>query len=336
MCAGENAPARSGNVGRMVMSNSATSACVALNFEGALVPEWIQLLPQGSSIEGRDGRRWTLDDPQRVVATFNAEGRDLPVDLNHATQIKGPKGEPAPAVGWIKALDVRDGAIWGQVAWNDAGRTAVAAQEYRFISPVFRFDPKTRSVTRMAGAGLTNNPNLNLAALNHEEAAVKETDMDAAVLEALGLNSDASAADAVAAIAKLKEERTTALNSASFPDPEKFVPKADHELALNQIAELEAQEKAREEEAINTAVDAAIEAGKIAPSSRDFHIAAVKASGVEAFNTALAGLPKIAAPSGLDDKEPGKGAPKLSTEETAVCQQLGISEEDFLAAKSEE
>ena len=73
--------------------------------------------------------------------------------------------------------------------------------------------------------GLTNNPNLDMAALN---AAEEENDPmpDPAVLEALGLNSTASAADAVIAITRLKEARDTALNSAKTPDPGKFVPKA--------------------------------------------------------------------------------------------------------------
>ncbi|MBL4544009.1 MAG: hypothetical protein JKP97_19940, partial [Rhodobacteraceae bacterium] len=30
----------------------------------------------------------------------------LPVDLEHSTEIKGPKGEAAPAVGWMRALRV--------------------------------------------------------------------------------------------------------------------------------------------------------------------------------------------------------------------------------------
>ena len=47
------------------------------------------------------------------------------------------------------------------------------------------------------------------------------------------------------------------------------MPRADHELALNKIKKFEEAEAKREDEAINAAVDAAIEAGKIAPASRD-------------------------------------------------------------------
>jgi len=39
------------------------------------------------------------------------------------------------------------------------------AREYRYVSPVFQFDPKDGSVTRLLRAGLTNNPNLHLTAI---------------------------------------------------------------------------------------------------------------------------------------------------------------------------
>ncbi|WP_444667131.1 phage protease [Cereibacter changlensis] len=93
-------------------------------------------------------------------------GADLPVDFEHATQIKGGRGEPAPAVGWIKAVEARNGALWGRVDWNTDGANAVASRAYRYPSPVFRFDPATKAVLAMVSAGLTNNPNLHLAALN--------------------------------------------------------------------------------------------------------------------------------------------------------------------------
>lgn len=311
-------------------------SAIALNYEGASAPEWIQLTPKGPEIEGRDGRRWMLPNPEAVVAEFKRRGADLPIDYEHATQIKGSKGEFAPAVGWIKDMEVRNGALWARVEWGEDGQQAIASKAYRYISPVFTFARETGEVLQMRSAGLTNNPNLQLAALNREEdAAQKETDMDKAVLEALGLNSDASAADAVVAINKLKEARDTALNSAQQPDPEKFVPKADYDLAINKVSEFEQAEQARAEEAINTAVDAAIEAGKIAPSSRDFHVAACKASGVEAFNSMIEGLPKIGGKTDLDGKQPGKTGTALNAEEKAAADALGISHEDYAKAKEE-
>ena len=42
----------------------------------------------------------------------------------------------------------------------------IAAKEYRYISPSILFDPKTREIMRLQGAGLVHRPNLHLTALN--------------------------------------------------------------------------------------------------------------------------------------------------------------------------
>ncbi len=309
---------------------------VALNLEGAAAPEWIQLTPAGPDIQGRDGRRWTLPSPEEVVAAFQRHGAELPVDIEHATQIKGAKGEPAPAVGWISDMEARDGALWGRVTWTEDGAALLSSRGYRYISPVFAFTKPAGEIVKMVSAALTNSPNLQLAALNSVREE-EETTMDKAVLEALGLNSDATTADAVVAINALKERETTALNRAQSPDPEKFVPKGDYDLAMNRVRELEQVEAERTDEAINAAVDAAIEVGKIAPSSRDFHLAACKAEGgLERFEKMIEAAPVIARNSGLDDKTPGTKAGTLTQEEIAICRQLGIDQKTFAEAKASE
>ena len=100
-------------------------ACaVALNAEGG-APGEIMLLPAGR-IVGLDGRAFANDAPDAVVAAFAAAGFDLPVDLEHATELKGPKGEPAPAHGWIKQLLNRAGAIHARVEWTEDGARLIA------------------------------------------------------------------------------------------------------------------------------------------------------------------------------------------------------------------
>lgn len=161
--------------------------------------------------------------------------------------------------------------------------------------------------------------------------------MDRAVLDALGLAQGATAADAVVAINALKEARDTALNQARTPDPEKFVPKADHDQALNRIAEFEEAEQGRTDAAIEAALDAATEAGKITPASRSYHEATCRQEGgLQRFEEMIAVAPKIVAPSGLGGKDvPGTGE-ALNAEEQAVCAALGMSHEDFKEAKAAE
>lgn len=306
---------------------------IALNLQSGAAPDWVQLLPADGSITGRDGRRWTMPNPDAVVAAFNAASQKPHIDIEHSTQHLGAKGHPAPAVGWFEAVEMRADGLWGRVDWTEEGRNAVASRAYRYLSPVFRFNRSTGEIATIVSAGLTNNPNLDMAALNAAEEKDDAT-MDTAVLEALGLNANASTADAVVAITKLKGDRDTALNAAQTPDPEKFVPKADHDLALNRIKTFEEADKAREDEAINAAVDAAIEAGKIAPAQRDDCIAICQAEGgLDRFNAIVGAAAKITGGTSLDGKTPGAGKTALTAEELAVCQAGGMSEEDFIAAK---
>jgi phage I-like protein len=319
----------------MNLTDCISSQAMALNFAGSEAPAWVHLIPQDGSIKGVDGRTWTMSDAPAVIATFANRGIKLPIDIEHATQVKGSQGEEAPAVGWITELEARNTGLWGKVEWNPRGTELVTSKSYAYLSPVFSFAKATGAVTRMVSAGLTNNPNLDLVALNRATPLKESEPMDNDVLEALGLNSDATATDVVTAIGNLKSAEATALNRAENPDSTKFVPRADHELALNRVRSFEDAEKVSKEADIITAVEAATVAGKIAPASRDYHIAACKAQdGLKNFNAMVAASPEIAPKSGLDTKTPGTTKPALTAEEIATCSALGLSHEDYAAQKA--
>ncbi len=320
------------------------AASVAINFAtGASdVPAWIQLTPPGPGIVGVDGRSWTIDSPEELVSRFNTEGRSLPVDFEHATEIKPKTGEPAPAVGWIEELAVRSGAIWGRVAWNEAGSAAIASKAYRYISPVFWHD-KANRILRMASAALTNQPNFTMTALNRA-AQTEDDNMNlAAIRKALGLGEDADEGAILTAINAMRTEHQTALNNAkgSLPDAEKFVPRATYEAALNRATAAEGEiaegEKAGRDAAIETAVNAAIKDGKVAPADKEFYVASCAAEGgLDRFKAWIEKTPQIAAPSGLDGKTPAKGGSVLSEDEIAACRATGMSEDEFITAKKAE
>jgi len=144
---------------------------------GGTPPEWVQLLPAGPTIAGRDGRSWLFDAQasNAVLSTFNARSDELPIDWEHASQHRAPNGEEAPAAGWIKELAIRAGSLWGRVAWNARAAAQITAREYRFLSPVFDFNPDSGRIARLVCAGLTNFPNLAMTALNRQQ----DTDMGA-------------------------------------------------------------------------------------------------------------------------------------------------------------
>lgn len=333
----------------MVLNQQHTATRAALNFElpqnmsGA--PEWIQLLPGGTALVGRDGRSWINIDPTGLVAEFIADAKDMPLDWEHATELKAPKGEEAPAAGWFKELQVRDdGSVWGRIEWTDKGREAVASKSYRYISPVFIYDPKTGQIIRLTSVGLTNKPNLYLPALNREQHQQQHTQKGTSMeleqlLAALGLPAGTSFAAALNHISQMNTNLATALNAAQNPPLDKFVPKADYELALNRATTAETkladQAKASLETAINAEIETALKAGKITPATVEYHTAQCRQEGgLDRFKAFCQAAPTVAADSDLSKKKPGGTETALNAEEAKVCEMMGLSVEEYKKANN--
>ena len=160
----------------------ATGSPVPLDGAGGKVPVWVKLIPVGT-FKGMDGRGPYHADVKAVAASSQAR-LPAPVDYVHQTQTAADKGQPAPAAGWIVAMEARADGVWGQVEWTPAGRRALANKEYRFLSPVFAHAKGSGEVLRLLGAGLVNNPNImELPILNSaqreppEGAPVQLTDL---------------------------------------------------------------------------------------------------------------------------------------------------------------
>jgi phage I-like protein len=218
---------------------------IELTADGS-VPEWIQLLPAGKDVKGRDGRNWLNDRPEGIVAAFAREGKDIPIDWEHSSELKAPNGEEAPAAGWIKQMEIRNGEIWGQVEWTARAKEQIANREYRYISPVFLYEIATLRISRITSAGLTNRPNLQLAALNTENNERKEISMELAqLLAALGLPATATFAEALNRITAMKSDYATAMNRAENPPLDKFVPRADYDTVVTRATNAEAALKTK-------------------------------------------------------------------------------------------
>lgn len=334
-----------GNKILIVECNSALSASIVhvlnmdmgMTAEATAPPVALMLVPAGPRVEGRDGRGWNNPDPQSLIRFFQENGLDIPVDVEHSTQLKAPKGEAAPAVAWGKSLEVRpDGSVWGTFDWNDSGCAMVMGRQYRYYSPAYIIDSKTMNIVGIKSVGLTNTPNLEVPALNHMQEKGDTMNL-VALLAALGLTSTATFEDALNSITKMKGDLTVALNSAASPPLDKFVPKGDYDLALNRATDAEgkltAQAKATLETAINSEIEGALKLGKITPGTKDYHIAQCQQEGgLDRFKAFVAAAPITAADSNLDKKIPGATATALNAEEQKVCTALGISEEDYRKA----
>ena len=311
----------------------------------AAAPEWIELLPAGV-FYGRDGRGpFRLDDPTAVIASTTAlqMNAGVPIDYDHATDFGAPEGRPAPAAGWIRELEVRAGAVWGRVEWTARAQSSIVAREYRYVSPVFQFDPKDGVVTRLLRAGLTNNPNLHLTAIAASRTAAahnqtKDEQMEFPTQELrdlLNLDADATVADLLAKVRELRtagDAASSQSTSTHAHDPAHYVAIAEFERALTELNALKA-DRARERAAHT--VEDAIRAGKLVPAQREWAIAYCAAD-ARGFQTFAARQPSILGENlGLSGQPPAdrRADAGLNAAELAICAQLGLKHSEFVRRK---
>ncbi len=334
--------------------------------EGNAVPEWIMVFPAGVS-RGVDGRGpYRLSDPATVAARSLTDGKPIVLDYNHQSVFACKNGGPSPAAAWIDKLEAREGALWGHVeTWTEAGRTAVASKEYRFISPAFTHDPKTGDVLKLASVGLVNAPNLaelpaiqsQLFDLPGESMNQKELDALAATLGlAAGSTLEQISAHCRDLTAKASQQPPVvtgapgAPNSgnggftagapgapnpgnggfaAGVPDPKQFVPMSaftELQQTVGALMQSDAKTKAA------TAVEEACRAGKVTPAMKDwaFAYASTDLAGFQAF---AAASPVIVAGGALLPGTAPAGAAHAGQQDDkavlAVCANLGITVEQY-------
>ncbi|MBA6065945.1 hypothetical protein H4C75_14380 [Pseudomonas mosselii] len=299
-------------------------------------PQWVELIPTGPYVRGLDGREWLFNEgsQQLVLSTFTGRGIDLVIDWEHATQHRAPVGEAAPASGWIKQLEIREGALWGNVAWTPAADAQITTRQYRFLSPVFDYIESTGQIVRLVSAGLTNTPNFTMTALNQEGQPQEFTDVKfpAALLALFGLAESATEDQVVAAATNLKQTAQAA--NAEKSDITRFIPRADYDRlearATNAEQQLATLQKAEHNKAVDAEIQSALTTGKITPATADYYRATCsEQSGLERFREFVKAAPAVADPSGLGNDQPPKTSTALNAEQQAACAQLGLSQAEY-------
>lgn len=175
--------------------------------------------PINKRIAARDGRNFGMSNPAAIVAAFDANAQEIPVDLEHASEIKAPNGEPAPAVGWITSIFVRGGTIFAKFDWTTAGAALLREGAYRYLSPAFHTDSKTGEILKIVSVALTNRPALMLPALTSmdpnnapqlteaERKICALTNMEPSKFVVLNLEAQHEAAEAAAMAALSREDQ---------------------------------------------------------------------------------------------------------------------------------
>lgn len=281
-------------------------------------PEWVHLLPLGRTV-ARDGRQFVLDNPDAVIAHFQAGGVDLPIDYEHQLGNGKNATGPVPAAGWIKELACRADGIWGRVEWTARARDLITTKEYRYLSPVIMVRNGDGTVAHLTSAGLVHNPALRLtplaASLEEQEAA--EQHFTARIARLLNLPSTASEAEISAALSAL-------VRDGARPDPRRFVPIEAMEAALQEHG-------ARRQERVVQKVEEAFRNGYLTTPMKAwaFDLCATDEAAFDRFLAtavpAFAHLTHVSHTKGVPGEADG-GRP-TAPEAASVARQLGLAED---------
>ena len=339
--------------------SSFIAARVSPETAGGPAPGRIQLFPAGefSARDGRPGtlkgvkaKAWTLtfENAAAVIARWQQRETPLVVDYEHQTINAAENGKPAPAAGWIESLEAGPDGLYATVKWTDAARAFIQADEYRYISPVFSFDPETGAVLELKSAALTNYPALDgmdaVTARAEDDPPMKKETLEA-LRQFFGLAADADEDAALAALKAQGQPLAAMLTAAkeTAPDPAQYVPAAMLAAAQEKNAALAAKVKELEGEstlaALTAEIDAALADGRL-PKACEAWAKATAKTNPEAIKGYIASAVPVAA---LTSTQTGGTSPAgtphtaaLTDEEKYACAQLGMSEAEFLEVKKTE
>jgi len=334
----------------------------------------LQLFPAGvfnaerGALRGKGPWRIDAQSAARLIAAVAQRKNDIMIDYDHQLLLAATNGQKAVAAGWIgtgtlewrDAPDPKPGLYAQNPRWTAAAVAHIAADEYRYQSPVFSYDANTGDVLDIINVALTNNPAIDdmqpvtLAAASALMGNMHPTDKTTTehpmeqLLQLLGLAADADMAAACGAIealqAKASEQQTQiaalsaqADSGAGAPDPAKYVPIGAYHDALVKLAALSG-------ESLDTKVAALVEDGfkngKIIGDGAKQWATELGKKDIAALSAFLDQQPGIAALTGMQTQ--GKAPPTTETaalsatpEEIAVAKQLGISVDDIVKQRSQ-
>ena len=353
-----------------------TAICSAdLELPAGQLPDSIKLIPIGK-VDCNDGRKFEIKNAAAVVAASKqrAAGLDLPIDYEHQVEYASKNGQPAPAAGWIKDMEARPDGIYGTVKWTDRAAEMIRSREYRYISPVFTY-AKDGQINMILRAALVNAPALDMPALAKSIAllAQQEPDMNlekliTALRAKLGMKDEATEEEMMAAIDKMAAADNPEGDPAPEPEPEAMsaicaalgiakdtpvdqvvtalaalknkgtdgntVNVEDFKKVTNDLAVLRAE---RDNDAAEAAVDVAIAAGKITPASKESMLVFCKADR-KGFDNFVETAPTIVQEGEqYTQTDPGgTGDDALTATEVAVCKQLGLTTDEFIASRKQQ
>lgn len=337
---------------------------------------WLQVTPAGhfTPADGREIKvpSWHIDQAvaTKVIERFHATKTRRVVDYEHQTLLKEENGQPAPAAGWYTALEWREGqGLFAQVQLTARAAAYIAEGEYQYFSPVFLYHPTTGDVLDVQMGALTNAPaidgmqELSLRAAasfgcfddSSEENPVKPLLL--AVCAALGLAENTTEEQAVAALSAFNSDLRKLLGQdeeadgkavlaactglkakAISVDPAKFVPVSVVDVMQADIAALTKRLGERDATDLESEIKGALDDGRLHKSMESWarELGKDNRASLSAYLdkakpiAALLGSQTDGKPPVADEKT------GLTADELAVCSRMGLTHEQFKAAKAEE
>lgn len=274
-------------------------------------------------------------------------GRDCVIDYEHASLNASSAIDPAragEAAGFFRVEPREDGLYAANVSWVDDAAARLTARKFRYFSPVVYFDPKTKEITGIFNAALTNNP----ATRDQEPLVASTTTADIApeippmknLLVALALAVDATEADALSRVEKLKTENTlllAATGKTTVAEASGTIAawKAGADKAAELSTKLEALEGATKKFEVEAIVKKAVEEKRAAPAQVEV-LTRMGLRDVAELKAFLEASPKLL---GEPAKQAAAGAggdtlASLSAEEKAILKQTGIDPAEYLKSKA--
>jgi len=320
------------------------------------VPTEVQLTPAGF-FRAKDGRPvdlvdgWFIDESvaHRLIDDYWYSNARV-IDYEHQTLRTEENGQPAPAAGWFNGLQWRESGLWAtDVKWTPKAEEMILSGEYKYISPVILYDPKTGHVLDVVMAAITNNPaidgmssiaNLTSQALSFKlQQQSKGQDMDLKkLIGLLGLPKDTSEEAAMTALKALvaKNSELAELKAqVEKPDPAKFVPIDVVKDLQREIAALSLKQTSQE---VSKVVADAIEAGQLLPSQKEWatRLGQSDMAALTSFIEVAAPVAALTGEQSLAGSMPPAKQAALTAEEQQVAKAFGLSTKQFLAAKERE
>lgn len=315
-----------------------------------------------SPLDGREP--FEVKKPEAIIAASQPYLRSMSIDYDHETDSNGS----SRAAAWIVELADKgpngEPGIWGRCEWTKCGAESVESREYRFLSPSFYHDPKTREVRFIVRAALTNNPALvlkALASIQTEEQSLNEFLKKLAAM--LGLDPEtATEADVISAIEALAKSKgapaelsvrnkqlCSIAKAAGQPDDAAKINDAvvnaicatlsaapDGEVAAlkDRLADVLVEnlslKSGRDERSAEQRIDDAIAAGQLTPAQRSEAIELCKIS-PEKFSKLIAGSEKsVLATRVTPAKRPEEGdGVALDDAQLAICRMTGTDPKKY-------